>query len=85
MLSAGTCTAAKTTCGKKYPANRIPYYWPHCQAGQDPVCAGAAQNEERKDHAAHFAKIAEGESSNFGDITTLLDPGVVEEIAKGKL
>ncbi|MBB1286332.1 acetate--CoA ligase [Flavisolibacter sp. BT320] len=30
-------------------------------------------------------KIAEGETSNFGDTTTLLDPGVVEEIAKGKL
>jgi acetyl-CoA synthetase len=30
-------------------------------------------------------KVAEGETSNFGDITTLLDPGVVEEIAKGKL
>jgi len=29
-------------------------------------------------------KIAEGES-NFGDTTTLLDPGVVEEIAKGKV
>ncbi len=29
-------------------------------------------------------KIAEGES-NFGDTTTLLDPGVVEEIARGKL
>lgn len=30
-------------------------------------------------------KIAEGETHNFGDTTTLLDPGVVEEIAKGKL
>lgn len=30
-------------------------------------------------------KIAEGETENFGDITTLLDPGVVEQIAKGKL
>lgn len=30
-------------------------------------------------------KIAEGESSNFGDTTTLLDPGVVTEIASGKL
>jgi acetyl-CoA synthetase len=30
-------------------------------------------------------KIAEGETQNFGDTTTLLDPGVVEEIAKGKL
>jgi acetyl-CoA synthetase len=30
-------------------------------------------------------KIAEGETSNLGDTTTLLDPGVVEEIKAGKL
>jgi acetyl-CoA synthetase len=30
-------------------------------------------------------KIAEGEITNFGDTTTLLDPGVVKLIAKGKL
>jgi acetyl-CoA synthetase len=30
-------------------------------------------------------KIAEGETHSFGDTTTLLDPAVVEEIAKGKL
>jgi acetyl-CoA synthetase len=30
-------------------------------------------------------KIAEGEKENLGDTTTLLDPGVVEEIAKGKV
>jgi acetyl-CoA synthetase len=30
-------------------------------------------------------KIAEGETGNLGDTTTLLDPGVVEEIRKGKL
>ena len=30
-------------------------------------------------------KIAEGEISNLGDISTLLDPGVVEEILAGKL
>jgi acetyl-CoA synthetase len=30
-------------------------------------------------------KIAEGETTNFGDTTTLLDPGVVEQIAKGKM
>ena len=30
-------------------------------------------------------KIAEGEKENIGDTTTLLDPGVVEEIAKGKI
>lgn len=30
-------------------------------------------------------KIAEGETSNLGDVTTLLDPGVVEEIKRGAL
>ncbi len=30
-------------------------------------------------------KVAEGDTSNLGDITTLLDPGVVEEIRKGAL
>ena len=30
-------------------------------------------------------KIAEGETENLGDITTLLDPSVVEEITNGKL
>jgi acetyl-CoA synthetase len=30
-------------------------------------------------------KIAEGETENLGDITTLLDPGVVDEIKKGKI
>lgn len=30
-------------------------------------------------------KIAEGETSNLGDTTTLLDPGVVDEIAAGRI
>lgn len=30
-------------------------------------------------------KIAEGETSNLGDTSTLLDPGVVDEIIKGKM
>ncbi len=30
-------------------------------------------------------KIAEGETGNLGDTSTLLDPGVVDEITKGKL
>ena len=30
-------------------------------------------------------KIAEGETKNLGDTTTLLDPGVVDEITKGKI
>jgi acetyl-CoA synthetase len=30
-------------------------------------------------------KIAEGDFTNFGDITTLLNPEIVEEIKEGKL
>ena len=30
-------------------------------------------------------KIAEGETENLGDTSTLLDPGVVEEIKNGKI
>ena len=30
-------------------------------------------------------KIAEGETENFGDITTLLDPSIVEEIKNGRI
>jgi acetyl-CoA synthetase len=30
-------------------------------------------------------KVAEGDTSNLGDITTLLDPNVVEEIKNGAL
>ena len=30
-------------------------------------------------------KIAEGDTSNFGDTTTLLDPSVVDEISAGRL
>lgn len=30
-------------------------------------------------------KIAEGETQNLGDTSTLLDPGVVDEIKNGKL
>ncbi len=30
-------------------------------------------------------KIAEGETSNLGDTSTLLDPGAVDEIKNGKI
>jgi len=30
-------------------------------------------------------KIAEGDTENLGDISTLLDPAVVEEIKKGQI
>jgi len=36
-------------------------------------------------HAGILRIIAEGEMSNLGDTTTLLDPGVVEEIKGGRV
>jgi acetyl-CoA synthetase len=30
-------------------------------------------------------KVAEGDTSNLGDVSTLLDPGVVQEIKDGVL
>jgi acetyl-CoA synthetase len=30
-------------------------------------------------------RIAEGETANLGDTTTLLDPGVVDEVAAGRI
>jgi acetyl-CoA synthetase len=30
-------------------------------------------------------KIAEGETENLGDVSTLLDPGVVNQIVEGRL
>jgi acetyl-CoA synthetase len=46
--------------------------------------AGLPKTRSGKIMRRILRKIAEGESS-FGDTTTLLDPGVVDEIAKGKL
>ena len=47
--------------------------------------AGLPKTRSGKIMRRILRKIAEGETQNFGDTSTLLDPGVVEEIAKGKL
>ena len=47
--------------------------------------AGLPKTRSGKIMRRILRKIAEGEMQNFGDTSTLLDPGVVEEIAKGKL
>ena len=47
--------------------------------------AGLPKTRSGKIMRRILRKIAEGETKNFGDTTTLLDPGVVEEIAKGKV
>lgn len=47
--------------------------------------AGLPKTRSGKIMRRILRKIAEGETENLGDITTLLDPGVVEEIKNGKL
>lgn len=47
--------------------------------------AGLPKTRSGKIMRRILRKIAEGETENLGDITTLLDPGVVEEIRNGKL
>ncbi|RYY12007.1 MAG: acetate--CoA ligase, partial [Chitinophagaceae bacterium] len=47
--------------------------------------AGLPKTRSGKIMRRILRKIAEGETENLGDISTLLDPGVVKEIAEGKL
>jgi acetyl-CoA synthetase len=47
--------------------------------------AGLPKTRSGKIMRRILRKIAEGEKDNFGDTSTLLDPAVVEAIAKGKL
>jgi acetyl-CoA synthetase len=46
--------------------------------------AGLPKTRSGKIMRRILRKIAEGEKQNFGDTTTLLDPGVVEDIVKGR-
>ncbi len=47
--------------------------------------AGLPKTRSGKIMRRILRKIAEGETENLGDISTLLDPGVVDEIKNGKL
>lgn len=47
--------------------------------------AGLPKTRSGKIMRRILRKVAEGDSSNLGDTSTLLDPGVVEEIKKGAL
>ncbi len=49
------------------------------------VVSGLPKTRSGKIMRRILRKIAEGEMSNLGDTSTLLDPGVVEEIKKGKI
>lgn len=48
------------------------------------IVSGLPKTRSGKIMRRILRKIAEGETENIGDVTTLLDPGVVEEIMKGK-
>ncbi|MDY0085501.1 MAG: acetate--CoA ligase [Bacteroidales bacterium] len=49
------------------------------------IVSGLPKTRSGKIMRRILRKIAEGETGNFGDTTTLLDPEIVEEIIKGRL
>jgi acetyl-CoA synthetase len=49
------------------------------------VVSGLPKTRSGKIMRRILRKVAEGEMDNLGDISTLLDPAVVEEIVKGRL
>ena len=48
-------------------------------------CGGSLSYYEPADGDPDDTGIAEGDTANLGDITTLLDPSVVDEIKSGAL
>ena len=49
------------------------------------IVSGLPKTRSGKIMRRILRKIAEGDTENLGDISTLLDPAVVEEIKKGKI
>ncbi|MCH8903884.1 MAG: acetyl-coenzyme A synthetase, partial [Bacteroidetes bacterium] len=49
------------------------------------VVSGLPKTRSGKIMRRILRKVAEGDTSNFGDISTLLDPAVVEGIKSGAL
>jgi len=49
------------------------------------IVSGLPKTRSGKIMRRILRKVAEGDVSNLGDVSTLLDPGVVEEIVRGKL
>jgi acetyl-CoA synthetase len=47
------------------------------------IVSGLPKTRSGKIMRRILRKVAEGDTSNLGDISTLLDPAVVEEIVKG--
>ena len=49
------------------------------------IVSGLPKTRSGKIMRRILRKVAEGDMSNLGDTSTLLDPAVVEEIVKGKV
>ncbi len=68
-----------------YSATRYPVYGVIAKPDQIQFVKGLPDTRSGKIMRRILRKVAEGEKANLGDTTTLLDPGIVDEIAKGKL
>ena len=77
-------TAMKTSPGRISCKRSRTDHRTDCQTRQDPVCQRVAKTRSGKIMRRILRKIAEGEMANPVIPTTLLDPGVVEEIKNGK-
>ena len=49
------------------------------------IVSGLPKTRSGKIMRRILRKVAEGDVNNLGDISTLLDPGVVEEIKNGRI
>jgi len=59
------------------------YIGPIAKPDQIQIVSGLPKTRSGKIMRRILRKIGEGDATNLGDISTLLDPGVVEEIING--
>jgi acetyl-CoA synthetase len=80
---AGVTANAETTTAIKDAVRRV--IGPFAQPDKIQIVPGLPKTRSGKIMRRILRKIAEGETESFGDITTLADPAVVEQIARGRL
>lgn len=67
------------------PNTKIDHIGPIAKLDKIQYVTGLPKTRSGKIMRRILRKIAEGDYSNFGDITTLLNPEIVDEIVKGKI
>lgn len=70
---------------KEIVASVNKYMGPIAKPDKIQIVSGLPKTRSGKIMRRILRKVAEGEISNMGDTSTLLDPGVVEEIVKGRI